>query len=42
MPLLYDNHSDVYLMAGCGVGGIEAAGAITGLETGTGEPVGKK
>jgi hypothetical protein len=35
---LHDNHSDVQLIAGCGVGGIKAARLVTGLETGTGEP----
>jgi hypothetical protein len=35
---LHDNHSDVQLIAGCGVGGIKAARLATGLETGTGEP----
>ena len=39
MAPLHDNHSDVYLIAGCGVGGIKAAGYVTGLEMGTGEPV---
>ena len=38
---LHDNHSDVQLIAGCGVGGIKAARLATGLETGTGEPVSK-
>ena len=37
MALLYENHSDVKLKAGCGFGGIEAAGLTTGLDNGTGE-----
>jgi len=35
---LHNNHSDVQLIAGCGVGGIKAARLTNGLETGTGEP----
>ena len=36
---LHDNHSDVPLIAGCGVGGIKSARLAIGLETGIGEPV---
>jgi hypothetical protein len=36
---LHENHSDVKLIGGGGVGGIKAARLATGLETGTGEPV---
>ena len=39
MAPLHDNHSDIQLIAGCGVGGIKAARLATGLEAGTGEPV---
>jgi hypothetical protein len=35
---VHDNHSDVQLIAGCGVGGIKEARLTTWLETGTGEP----
>ena len=38
---MHENHSDVHLIAGCGVGGIKAARLAIRLETGTGEPVSK-
>lgn len=41
MAPIHDNHSDVYLTTGCGIGGLKAAGSVVGHEMVTREPFGK-